>query len=114
MGLNGILAGLVGITANADIVTIFDSILIGGIAGVLVVLSIMFLDKSKIDDPVGAISVHGVCGIWGTLACAFFGGSDFMVQLIGAVAVSVFAFVFAFWLIGKNQIDLQEEGTEEP
>ena len=66
---NGILAGLVGITANADIVTIFDSILIGGIAGGLVVGSIIFLDKAKIDDPVGAISVHGICGIWGTLAC---------------------------------------------
>ena len=87
MGLNGILAGLVGITANADIVTIFDSILIGGIAGGLVVGSIIFLDKAKIDDPVGAISVHGVCGIWGTLACAIFGDSDFMVQLIGAVSV---------------------------
>ena len=58
MGLNGILAGLVGITANADIVTIFDSILIGGIAGGLVVGSIIFLDKAKIDDPVGAISAY--------------------------------------------------------
>ena len=58
MGLNGILAGLVGITANADIVTIFDSILIGGIAGGLVVGSIIFLDKAKIDDPVGHLSTR--------------------------------------------------------
>ena len=113
MGLNGILAGLVGITANADIVTIFDSILIGGIAGGLVVFSIIFLDKAKIDDPVGAISVHGVCGIWGTLACAIFGGSDFMVQLIGAVAVSVFAFVFAYVVFAALKATIGVRVSEE-
>ncbi|HAF59086.1 MAG TPA: ammonium transporter, partial [Opitutae bacterium] len=62
MALNGILAGLVGITANADVVSIGSSIIIGAVAGVIVVFAITFLDKSKIDDPVGAISVHGVCG----------------------------------------------------
>ena len=63
----------------------------------IVVFAITFFDKSKIDDPVGAISVHGVCGIWGTLAVAIFAdGFDFMVQLKGAVLVSVFAFVFAY------------------
>ena len=72
MALNGILAGLVGITANADVITVTDALLIGFIAGVIVVGSIMFFDKSKIDDPVGAISVHGVCGIWGTVATAIF------------------------------------------
>ena len=96
MGLNGILAGLVGITANADIVTVSDSILIGLIAGIIVVFSIIYLDKARIDDPVGAISVHGVCGIWGTLACAIFADSDFMVQLGGTALVSGFAFVFSF------------------
>tara|TARA_B100001115_G_C15749918_1_gene366674 strand:- start:445 stop:912 length:468 start_codon:yes stop_codon:yes gene_type:complete len=96
MGLNGILAGLVGITANADIVTVSDSILIGVIAGIIVVFSIIYLDKARIDDPVGAISVHGVCGIWGTLACAIFADSDFMVQLGGTALVSGFAFVFSF------------------
>ncbi len=97
MALNGILAGLVGITANADVVSVGSSILIGAIAGVIVVFAITFLDKSKIDDPVGAISVHGVCGIWGTLAVAIFAdGFDFMVQLKGAVLVSVFAFIFAY------------------
>ena len=113
MGLNGILAGLVGITANADIVTIFDSILIGGIAGGLVVGSIIFLDKAKIDDPVGAISVHGVCGIWGTLACAIFGDSDFMVQLIGAVSVSVFAFVFAYVVFAAIKATIGVRVSEE-
>ena len=97
MALNGILAGLVGITANADVVSVGSSILIGLIAGVIVVFAITFFDKSKIDDPVGAISVHGVCGIWGTLAVAIFAdGFDFMVQLKGAVLVSVFAFIFAY------------------
>ena len=97
MALNGILAGLVGITANADVVSVGSSIIIGLIAGIIVVFAITFFDKSKIDDPVGAISVHGVCGIWGTLAVAIFAdGFDFMVQLKGALLVSVFAFAFAY------------------
>ena len=96
MALNGILAGLVGITANADVVSVGSSIIIGAVAGVIVVFAITFLDKSKIDDPVGAISVHGVCGIWGTLACAIFADFDFMVQLQGALLVSAFAFIFAY------------------
>ena len=97
MALNGLLAGLVGITANADVITVKGALIIGLIAGVIVVFSIMWLDKLKIDDPVGAISVHGICGIWGTLAVAFFGDGDFsfMTQLYGAVLVSAFAFLFA-------------------
>ena len=97
MALNGILAGLVGITAGADSVGIFDSIIIGLIAGAIVVFSILFFDKLKIDDPVGAISVHGVCGIWGTLAVGIF-NSEYSVstQLIGTISYSVFAFVFAY------------------
>lgn len=97
MALNGILAGLVGITANADVISVTSAIIIGFIAGIIVVFSIISLDKAKIDDPVGAISVHGVCGIWGTIATAIFAdGFDFMVQLKGALLVSVFAFVFAY------------------
>jgi Amt family ammonium transporter len=97
MALNGILAGLVGITANADVISVTSAIIIGFIAGVIVVFSIITLDKAKIDDPVGAISVHGVCGIWGTIATAIFAdGFDFMVQLKGALLVSVFAFAFAY------------------
>ena len=68
MALNGILAGLVGITAGADVVTWSGAIWIGLIAGVIVVFAIVFIDRMKIDDPVGAISVHGICGIWGTVA----------------------------------------------
>ena len=63
MGLNGFLAGLVGITAGADVIAPGESIIVGLIAGAIVVLSIIFLDGLKIDDPVGAISVHGICGI---------------------------------------------------
>jgi Amt family ammonium transporter len=103
MALNGILAGLVGITAGADVVGMGDSILIGLIAGAIVVFSILFFDKQKIDDPVGAISVHGICGIWGTLAVGIFGESGdpespFTVgtQLLGTMSYSLFAFVFAF------------------
>ena len=74
MSLNGILAGLVGITAGADQMSGLDAIFIGLIAGVLVYFAVIFIDSViKIDDPVGAISVHLVCGIWGTLAVGLFG-----------------------------------------
>jgi len=68
--LNGVLAGLVGITAPCASVTPLGAIIIGAVSGVLVVLSIRFFDKVHVDDPVGAISVHGVCGVWGTLGAA--------------------------------------------
>ena len=68
MTLNGALAGLVGITAGCAYVSPFWSIVIGVVSGSLVVFSVKFFDRLKIDDPVGAISVHGVCGVWGTLA----------------------------------------------
>ena len=73
ISFNGVLAGLVGITAPCAAVAPLAAILIGAIAGVVVVLGIMLLDKLRIDDPVGAISVHGICGIWGTLAVGLFG-----------------------------------------
>ena len=98
MALNGLLAGLVGITANADVISVGGALIIGLIAGGIVVVSIIFFDKSKIDDPVGAISVHGVCGVWGTIAVAIFGTGDFSMatQIQGALLVSAFAFVFAY------------------
>ena len=85
MFMNGILGGLVAITAGADQMSIWDSILVGGIGGAIVVGAIAFMDKQKLDDPVGAIAVHLFAGIWGTLAVGVFGdlaGFDqFMVQL---------------------------------
>ncbi|MFW6352921.1 MAG: ammonium transporter, partial [Verrucomicrobiota bacterium] len=96
MSLNGILAGLVGITAGADSMGPWAAVLVGAIAGIIVVFSIIAFDKIKIDDPVGAISVHGVCGIWGTLAAGIFGGYNVGVQLLGTLSVCAFAFVFTF------------------
>ncbi|MFQ3671939.1 MAG: ammonium transporter [Verrucomicrobiia bacterium] len=103
MALNGVLAGLVGITAGADSVSVMSAVIIGIIAGILVVISILFLDKIKIDDPVGAISVHGTCGVWGTLAVGIFGLSEdfsFMTQLIGTVSILLFTFVFSLVVFG--------------
>jgi Amt family ammonium transporter len=111
MALNGILAGLVGITANCDGVTNVEAILIGVIAGVLVTLGVKLLDKLKIDDPVGAWPVHGLCGIWGMIACAVFGDGSYWgeaangalygnwtAQVVGAIAVPLWAFVTLFIL----------------
>jgi len=94
MVLNGALAGLVGITAGADVVSVLSSVIIGVVAGVIVVFSVILLDKWKLDDPVGAISVHLTCGVWGTLAVGIFGGSDFSIvtQLIAIAAYGAVAF----------------------
>jgi Amt family ammonium transporter len=90
MVLNGCLAGLVGITAGADQMGLGSAFWIGLIAGGLVVVSVMMIDKMKIDDPVGAVSVHLVCGVWGTLAVGLFGSmagaKQFGIQLLGVVA----------------------------
>lgn len=96
MALNGILAGLVGITAGADSMGPWSAVAVGAIAGVLVVFAILFFDKIKIDDPVGAISVHGVCGMWGTIAVGIFGGGALISQIVGTVSISIFAFVSSF------------------
>lgn len=101
MVLNGILGGLVGITAGADLMTNPSwAILIGFIAGLIIPVSVVFFDRIKIDDPVGATSVHLVCGVWGTLAVGLFGEkaglAQLLSQLIGVTAVGVFAFLTAF------------------
>ena len=97
MILNGALGGLVAITAGADIYDIYSPIAIGAIGGILVIFAVPFFDKLKIDDPVGALSVHLINGIWGTLAVALFVDKvSFMSQLKGVVAVAVFAFVSSY------------------
>jgi Amt family ammonium transporter len=101
MVLNGILAGLVGITAGADTVSINSALIIGAVAGVLVVLSAITLDKFKLDDVVGAVSVHLTCGIWGTLAVGIFSTNadhTFMTQLIGVLSYGSVAFPAAFFI----------------
>lgn len=98
MVLNGILAGLVGITAGADVISVNNSLIVGAVAGIIVVLSAVALDKLKLDDVVGAVSVHLSCGIWGTLAVGIFGGDDysFMTQLYGVAMYAIAAFPIAF------------------
>ncbi len=97
MALNGVLAGLVGITAGADVISPMAAVAVGAIAGVIVVFAITFFDRVKVDDPVGAISVHGVCGIWGTLAVGIFvPGVSFWVQLLGTTAIIGFIFITSF------------------
>jgi Amt family ammonium transporter len=99
MVLNGILAGLVGITAGADVINPGSSIIVGLVAGVLVVFSAVGLDKLKLDDVVGAISVHLTCGIWGTLAVGIFSTNadhSFITQLMSVGIVGAVAFPAAF------------------
>ena len=97
MVLNGILAGLVGITAGADQMSPNEAMIIGIIAGFLVVYSVILLDKLKLDDPVGAVSVHLVCGIFGTLAVGLFGkmagGEQIIKQLVGILSFGVPCFI---------------------
>ena len=96
MILNGCLAGLVGITAGADCVSIASACVIGTISGIAVVFAVYFFDKICVDDPVGALSVHLVCGVWGTLAVGIFSPDHaFMPQLIGVIAVAVASIVIS-------------------
>jgi Amt family ammonium transporter len=114
MALNGILAGLVGITASADSVTVASSVIIGAISGVLVYYSVLLVDK-KIDDPVGAVSVHLVCGIWGTLAAGIFGGYSLKAQVIGILAIGAYTVIFTF-IVGsiiKATLGLRVDPHEE-
>ncbi len=103
MFLNGILGGLVGITAGADQMSPTDAILIGAIAGTIIVFAVSLVDKLKLDDPVGAIAVHLICGIWGTLAVGIFGnlasGAQFISQLIGIVCYAIFCLATSFIII---------------
>ena len=108
MTINGILAGLVGVTAGCDGFSMVGAWVVGFIAGVLVVLSVAFIDSLKIDDPVGAFSVHGTCGIWGTLAVGLFnqekgllygqGFSQLGYQIVGVLAFGIFSAV-ASWIL---------------
>ena len=116
MALNGALAGLVAITAEPLTPAPIQATLIGGVGGLLVVASIVFLDKLRIDDPVGAISVHGVVGIWGLIAVCFTNDdASFLAQLMGiaAIFVWVFAVSFAVWFILKKTVGIRVSEEEE-
>jgi len=118
MALNGILAGLVGITAGADSVTWVGAILIGLVAGCIVVFAIVIIDRIQIDDPVGAISVHGVCGLWGTIAVGIFSTNpehSVGTQIVGTLSYALFAFVASMILasVVKATIGLRVSAEEE-
>jgi ammonium transporter, Amt family len=125
MVINGILAGLVGITAGCGGIGYWGAVIVGLIAGVLVVFSVGFFDSIKIDDPVGATSVHLVCGIWGTLAVGLFhqdlglfsghGVTQLIAQVIGLLAIGLFTVVASsvLWLVIKSLIGLRVSAEEE-
>ncbi|MFQ5882979.1 MAG: ammonium transporter [Candidatus Methylomirabilales bacterium] len=133
MALNGGVAGLVAITAPCAFVSLGSSLFIGLVAGILVVLSVLFFDRIKVDDPVGAVSAHLTCGVWGTLALGlfaedkfmpdttgnglFFGGGPelFQAQLIGVLAVGAFIFPasLAGWAILKGLMGIRVSPDEE-
>jgi ammonium transporter, Amt family len=116
MTLNGALAGLVAITADPASPSAFLATIIGVIAGVLVVLAIVGIDKIKVDDPVGAISVHGVTGIWGLLAvCLSNAEATFVHQLIGVVTIFGFVFIasLATWYVIKLLMGIRVSEEEE-
>ena len=119
LALNGALAGLVSITAGCDIISPSMAVLTGLIGGVIVVSAVRFFDKLKIDDPVGAISVHGVCGAWGTLAIGLLsskaGWGQLGVQAIGVVVAFAWAFGLSFplFLLIKHTIGIRVDEREE-
>ena len=125
MVINGVLAGLVAITAGCNVVSHNSAIVIGLIAGILVDMAVVLIDKLKVDDPVGAVAVHGVNGSFGTLAVGLFakekglflgGGADqFITQLIGLLVIAVFSFVLTFLLftVLKKTVGIRVTSEEE-
>ena len=123
--LNGALAGLVAVTAGCDAMSPVFALITGTVAGVLVVLSVMAFDRLRVDDPVGAISVHGVCGAWGTLAIGLFqnevgllvggGTTQFLTQVVGVAAAFIWAFSVSMvmFLLIKATIGLRVSEVEE-
>lgn len=125
MVINGILAGLVSITAGCNVVGPMAAILIGFIAGILVDVAVLFFDKMKVDDPVGAVAVHGINGLFGTLAVGFFavegglffgGGADLLItQLVGVLTIALFSFSITFILMKvlKSLVGIRITSEEE-
>ena len=121
MFMNGVLGGLVGITAGADQMGPLDAVIIGIIAGIIIVLGVSLVDKLKLDDPVGAVAVHLICGIWGTLAVGIFGAmagfDQFLIQLAGVGIVGAFCVITSFLIMllvkvisgGSIRVEKEEE-----
>jgi len=125
MVINGILAGLVGITAGCGGIGYWGAVIVGLIAGVIVVFSVGFFDSIKVDDPVGATSVHLVCGIWGTLAVGLFDGeaglfygggiTQLLAQIVGIVAIGLFTVIVTsiLWVVIKSVVGIRVSSEEE-
>ncbi|WP_417291328.1 ammonium transporter [Corallibacter sp.] len=119
MFLNGILGGLVSITAGADVMSPGDAIFIGAIGGAIIVFAVSLIDRLKLDDPVGAIAVHLICGIWGTLSVGIFGSlasiNQFISQLIGIAAYALICIVTSFIILFtlKKTMGLRVSEKEE-
>ena len=119
MMLNGALAGLVGITAGADQMSPTDAIIIGAIAGVLIVFAVSFIDRIRLDDPVGAIAVHLICGVWGTLAVGLFGElagwEQFVSQLVGVASYAAICILSSFAILFtlKKTVGIRVSEKEE-
>ena len=125
MAGNGVLAGLVGITAGCGVLSNWGAVAAGAVSGVLVVASVIFFDRIGVDDPVGAISVHGVCGAWGTIAVGLLateggllygdGADQLVTQLIGVVAIGVFVIVTTgiMFMAIKATVGLRVSAEEE-
>ncbi len=119
MFLNGILGGLVGITAGADQMSPTDAILVGAIAGAIIVFGVALIDRIRLDDPVGAVAVHLICGIWGTLAVGIFGNlagfDQFIAQLIGVACYAVICILgsFLIFYLLKVSIGIRVSAKEE-
>ncbi|GAA4315974.1 ammonium transporter [Pontixanthobacter gangjinensis] len=119
MFLNGILGGLVGITAGADQMSPTDAILIGAVAGAIIVFGVALIDRIRLDDPVGAVAVHLICGIWGTLAVGIFGNlagvDQFVTQLIGVGCYAIVCILGSFLIFYplKKTIGIRVSSKEE-
>jgi Amt family ammonium transporter len=116
MVINGILAGLVSITAGCNVVSPVSALVIGLIAGILVDLAVLFFDRLKVDDPVGAIAVHGINGLFGTIAVGVFaiddgllygGGSELLItQIIGVGSIAIFSFCLTYIIMRTLKMTL--------
>jgi ammonium transporter, Amt family len=113
MALNGALAGLVGVTAGADVLSPLSAALVGAVSGVLVLLATRALARLRIDDPVGAVPVHLVCGVWGTLAVGLFGGASLGAQAVGVLATGAFCFPVSLALFKVLDLTVGLRVTEE-
>jgi Amt family ammonium transporter len=127
MAINGVLAGLVGVTGCADIVLPHHALMAGAIGGLVCVLAVFALERLRIDDPIGAIPVHAIGGLWGTLAPAIFANANWQWQFLGAFAYAAAGFAFSYALLGllkltigirvppeveRDGLDLREHGQE--